>query len=58
MPGQEITNDELVRMVKDGFDDYHDPRLPALVLMLVRKGIFSVEDVRRLIQSNESVKAS
>ncbi|MBI4600022.1 hypothetical protein HY732_03805 [Candidatus Uhrbacteria bacterium] len=55
---QEVTDDELARMVNDGFGDYCDPRFPALILILARKGILSVADIQELIRCGEPVAVS
>ena len=53
MSEEQTTDEELVRTVKEGLGDYYDPRLPALVLMLARKGLFTIEDVKRMIECDE-----
>ncbi len=53
MPEQAVIDDELVRMIRNTFGDYHDPRLAEVILLLVRKEVFSVADVKELIRSCE-----
>ena len=42
-------NDEVALLIQRGLGDSSDPRIPEIVFMLVKKGIFSVEDVQELI---------